>query len=108
MELHAEGLVRVMHPSHGMGIEFPARTEDQRKSVADFIGCLTGNPGAQPELEISPRSLVANDADFSQGDTADEGAEDALLELLRAGGGMEQEEFQAELSRQRTPADVSQ
>ena len=37
MEIHAEGLVRVMHPGHGMGIEFPARTEEQRKSVGEFI-----------------------------------------------------------------------
>jgi len=108
MEIHAEGLVRVMHPSHGMGIEFPARTEEQRKSVADLIECLTSHPGAQPELEISPRSLVANAVDFSQADATGESDEDSLLALLRTGGGMEQEEFQAELSRQRTPAAVSQ
>jgi CheY-like chemotaxis protein len=108
MEIHAEGLVRVMHPSQGMGIEFPARTEDQRKSVADFIECLTGHPGAQPELEISPRSLVANAVDLSQGDAGDGNAEDPLLELLRTGGGMEQEEFLAELSQQRAPANVSE
>jgi len=108
MEIHAEGLVRVMHPSHGMGIEFPARTEEQRKSVADLIECLTSHPGAQPELEISPRSLVANAFDFSQADATGESDEDSLLALLRTGGGMEQEEFQAELSRQRTPAAVSQ
>ncbi len=108
IEIHAEGLVRVMHPSHGMGIEFPARTEEQRKSVADFIECLTSHPGAQPELEISPRSLVANAVDFSQADATGESDEDSLLALLRTGGGMEQEEFQAELSRQRTPAAVSQ
>ncbi len=107
MELHAEGLVRVMHPSHGMGIEFPARTEEQRKGVADFIECLTGNPGAHPELEISPRALVANAADFSQADATGGNAEDPLVELLRTGGGMDQEEFLSELSRQRTPADVS-
>jgi hypothetical protein len=97
-----------MHPSQGMGIEFPARTEDQRKSVADFIECLTGHPGAQPELEISPRSLVANAVDLSQGDAGDGNAEDPLLELLRTGGGMEQEEFLAELSQQRAPANVSE
>ncbi len=108
IEIHAEGLVRVMHPSHGMGIEFPARTEEQRKSVADFIECLTSHPGAQPELEISPRSLVANAVDFSQADATGESDEDSLLALLRTGGGMEQEEFQAELSRQRTPTAVSQ
>lgn len=105
MEIHAEGLVRVMHPSQGMGIEFPARTEEQRKSVADFIECLTGHPGAQPELEISARSLVGNAVDLSQATST---GEDPLLELLRTGGGMEQEEFLAELCRQRTPANVNQ
>lgn len=108
MELHAEGLVRVMHPSHGMGIEFRARTEEQRKSVADFIECLTGHPGAQPELEISPRSLVASAVDLSQGDAPDGNAQDPLVDLLRTGSGMDQEEFLAELSRQRTPANISQ
>ena len=108
MELHAEGLVRVMHPGHGMGIEFPARTEEQRKSVADFIECLTGNPGAQPGLEISPRSLSSNAPDLNHDGASEESAEDALLELLRTGGGMEEEEFLSELGRQRTPADVSQ
>lgn len=108
MEIHAEGLVRIMHPSQGMGIEFPARTEEQRKNVASFIDCLTGHPGAQPELEVSPRSLVANAVDLSQGDAGDGNTEDALLELLRTGGGMEQEEFLEELSQQRTPANVSE
>jgi CheY-like chemotaxis protein len=108
MELHAEGLVRVMHPSQGMGIEFQAGTDEQRKNVAGFIECLTGHPGAQPELEVSPRSLVANAVDLSQGDAGDGNAEDPLLELLRTGGGMEQEEFLAELSQQRAPANVSE
>jgi len=107
MEIHAEGLVRVMHPGQGMGIEFPARTEEQRKSVTDFIECLAHQPGAQPELGISPRSLIADAADFSQANASDENTHDPLLDLLRTGSAMEQEEFHAELSRQRTPADVS-
>src|SRR6202034_2813999 len=66
MEIQTEGLVRVMHPGHGMGIEFPARTEEQRKSVEDFIQCLSGQPGVTPQLETSPRALVANAIDLSQ------------------------------------------
>ncbi len=66
MEIHTEGLVRVMHPGHGMGIEFPARTGEQRKSVGEFIDFLTGQPGATPQLETSPRALVANTVDLSQ------------------------------------------
>jgi CheY-like chemotaxis protein len=108
MEIHTDGMVRVMHPGHGMGIEFPARTEEQRKTVEDFIQCLTSQPGVQPQLEASPRSLVASTVDFGQSQNADGSSEDPLLELLRTGSGMEQDHFLAELARQRTPADVSQ
>jgi CheY-like chemotaxis protein len=108
MEIHAEGLVRVMHPGHGMGIEFPARTEEQRKSVGEFIEFLTGQPGATPQLETSPRSLVANAVDLSQTSSPEADSEDPLLELLRTGEALDEEAFLAELHRQRTPADVSQ
>ena len=108
MEIHAEGLVRVMHPGHGMGIEFPARTEEQRKSVAEFIEFLTGQPGATPQLEISPRSLVANVVDLSPTSSAATDADDPLLDLLRTGNGLEEEAFLAELRRQRNPESVSQ
>ncbi len=108
MEIHAEGLVRVMHPGHGMGIEFPARTEEQRKSVGDFIEFLTGQPGATPELEISPRSLVANQVDLSQTSSATPDSDDPLLELLRTGNALEEEAFLGELRRQRNPDTVNQ
>jgi len=106
MEIHTEGLVRIMHPGHGMGIEFPARTEEQRKSVGEFIAFLTGQPGADPQLETSPRSLVANSVDLNQASGAETEVEDPLLELLRTGTGLQEEEFLAELHRQRTPASV--
>jgi DNA-binding response OmpR family regulator len=106
MEIHTEGLVRIMHPGHGMGIEFPARTEEQRKNVGDFIGFLTSQPDATPQLETSPRALVGviEPSDTSAGIDG----EDPLLELLRTGDALEQEAFLAELHRQRTPAAVSQ
>lgn len=102
MEIHTEGLVRVMHPSHGMGIEFPSRTEEQRKSVGDFIEFLTGQPGATPELEISPRALIGSTEELNP--TADVETDDALLELLRTGDALEQSQFLADLHRQRTSA----
>jgi len=108
MEIHTEGVVRVMHPGHGMGIEFPARTEEQRKSVGEFIAFLTGQPGADPQLETSPRSLVANSVDLNQPSDSESDVEDPLLELLRTGTNLEEEEFLAELHKQRTPSPVSQ
>jgi DNA-binding response OmpR family regulator len=104
MEIHAEGLVRVMHPEHGMGIEFPARTEEQRKSVSEFIDFLIRQPGATPQLEASPRSLAANGVALTEASSAGTGAEDPLVELLRTGYVLEEEAFLAELHRQRTPA----
>jgi CheY-like chemotaxis protein len=113
MEIHTEGVVRVMHPGHGMGIEFPARTEEQRKSVGDFIECLAGQPGATPQLETSPRALVANAVDLSPisstgSEAEDTVAEDLLLELLRTGQALDEEAFLEELHRQRTPENVTQ
>jgi DNA-binding response OmpR family regulator len=108
MEIHTDGLVRVMHPGHGMGIEFPARTEEQRKSVGEFIEFLTGQPGATPQLETSPRSLVANAVDLNQASSAATDVEDPLLELLRTGNALDEEAFLAELHRQRNPVSVNQ
>jgi len=108
MEFHTEGLVRVMHPGHGMGIEFPSRTEEQRQSVTEFIEFLTSQPGAQPQLEASPRALTASAVDLSQHTKAEGDVEDPLLDLLLSGSALEQEQFLAELTRQRTPADVAQ
>jgi CheY-like chemotaxis protein len=108
MEIHTEGLVRVMHPGRGMGIEFPARTEEQRKSVGEFIEFLTGQPGVTPQLETSPRSLVANAVDLNQTGSAATDADDPLLELLRAGNALDEEAFLAELHRQRNPVSVNQ
>jgi len=110
MEIHTEGLVRVMHPGHGMGVEFPARTEAQRQSVGDFIEFLTSRPGATPQLEASPRSLVANAFDLADQASSETDPEDPLLELLRTGNDLEEDAFLAELRRQRTPeaAEVDQ
>ncbi|HEX9111388.1 MAG TPA: PilZ domain-containing protein [Terriglobales bacterium] len=108
MEIHTEGLVRVMHPGHGMGIEFPSRTEEQRKSVGDFIDFLTSRPGATPELESSPRALRATAEELNQTSGADNDLDDPLVELLRKGDSLEEQDFLAQLHRQRSSAEVTQ
>ncbi len=102
MEMHTEGLVRVMHPAHGMGIECPARTEEQRKSVGEFIECLTSQPGTMPQLEISPRSLHANSEELGHKPGPD--VDDSLLQLLHAGADLEEPDFLAQLHQQRNSA----
>jgi hypothetical protein len=67
---------------------------------------LRSSPGAMPELIISPRALLADVKQFQAEDaevnaTGDE-LEDPLLELLRRGSSLQQEEFMAELQQQRS------
>jgi len=111
MEIHTEGMVRVTHPGHGMGVEFPSRTEEQRTQVGNLINFLRTCPQSIPELIISPRALVADLTQFEPGDRQQaEGSQDlddALLELLRRGTTLQQVDFLTELSRQRTPENLA-
>jgi len=108
MEIHAEGMVRVMHPASGMGVEFPSRTPEQRQTVASFIEFLTSRPGTMPELVISPKLLFADEAQFQNTEVSSEDhLEDPLLELLRNGQSLTREQFRAELQRQRNPEAVT-
>ena len=118
-EVHTEGMVRVAHPAQGMGVEFPSRTAEQRAQVENLINFLRSSPDAMPELSVSPRALVADLMQFESrqpehgeenGNGAAENAagfEDPLLELLRRGASLQQEEFLSELQHQRCPDDVA-
>ena len=107
MEIHIEGMVRVTHPGFGMGVEFPSRTSEQRAQVGNFIGFLTGCPGTTPQLLVSPRALVADAAQFQSAETQPEELEDLLLELLRRGPSLSEEQFLSELRQQRSPEAVT-
>lgn len=111
MAVHTEGMVRVTHPGQGMGVEFPSRTPEQRAQVANLIGLLRECQDSRLELSVSPRALVA---DLSQFRRAPDGAvdeteelEDPLLELLRQGATLQQDDFLVELRRQRSGESVS-
>jgi DNA-binding response OmpR family regulator len=110
MEVHTEGMVRVTHPGHGMGVEFPSRTSEQRAQVGNLIEVLHSSPDATPELTISPRALLADLSQFESGEPQPEESlemEDALLDLLRRGTTLQQEDFVAELHHQRNPESVA-
>lgn len=109
LEVHTEGMVRVTHPGHGMGVEFPSRTTEQRAQVANLITFLQNNSSALPELSVSPKALVADLTQFESADAQNpaEDLEDPLLELLRRGTSLQQEEFLSELQNQRNPQDVA-
>ena len=111
LAVHTEGMVRVAHPGQGMGLEFPSRTLEQRAQVANLITFLQSNSNALPELSISPKALVADLTQFEpvekSAPDAAEDMEDPLLELLRRGSFLQQEEFLSELQHQRNPQDVA-
>ena len=109
LEVHTEGMVRVAHPGHGMGVEFPSRTAEQRAQVENLINFLRSSRDTTPELMISPRALVADLTQFESGERAEPSGEmeDLLLELLRRGTSLDHQDFLAELQHQRSPQDVA-
>jgi hypothetical protein len=111
LEVHTEGMVRVAHPGHGMGVEFPSRTPEQRAQVGELINFLRSCPATMLEMSISPRALVADLTQFEPGekkaDESGEELEDHLLELLRRGTSLQQDEFLSELQHQRSPEETS-
>ncbi len=92
----AGGSVRVLHPAHGMGIEFLAETEQQRAAVEGFLDFLVSQPGVTPELRCMPREFIP----LAQL-PVDTSTHDALLDLVRSDGDLSQAQFLVELQRQR-------
>jgi hypothetical protein len=73
--------------------------------VTALIDLLRNSPNQMPELIISPRALLADLKQFEPEDkhasaSGDEW-EDPLVELLRRGATLEQQDFMAELQQQR-------
>jgi CheY-like chemotaxis protein len=94
-QLRIDGMVRVMHPESGMGVELTS-DEGARERVSAFIAFLSGHDGMQPVLEITPRMLaVESDAQCAND------LEDPLLDLLRRHESLSQQEFLANLQSQR-------
>ncbi len=97
-DLHLPGTVRVMHPGHGMGVEFFARTLEERSHIEDFINLLTGNSEVAPQLMLAPKSIELHS---QTPPSSPEGHDDELVQLLHSNDNMTQDEFLAALHRQR-------
>jgi hypothetical protein len=106
LELRVDGVVRVMHPEIGMGIEFKQSTEEQRDHVERFIQALRSGDGAIPELLVEPEGL---ETEFSASShLRDDELEDPLLELFHEKGSLPAEVFLGELRKQRHPVDTTE
>ena len=101
VEVRAQGLVRIMHPDKGMGVEFTQGTSEHRAAVEKFLCVLTENRALLPELLVEPEGL---EAESRPGNLAPSNSDDPLLQLFY-GDSLTTEEFHEALQKQRgTPA----
>lgn len=103
IELRVEGVVRVMHPEIGMGVEFTQKTTEQRDHVEKFIHALMNAGDTLPELMVEPEGLegeVTVNAKRSGVGSVSE-VEDPLLDLFHQKASLPSELFLNELRKQR-------
>jgi len=100
VEIRAQGVVRVMHPDKGMGVEFLKSTPDHRSAVERFMAVLSENRGLLPELLVEPEGL---EFERGKGRRALVETDDPLLQLFY-GEPLTADAFQAALQKQRGTA----
>jgi len=99
LQVHASGIVRVMHPDTGMGVVFVQKTAEQRTEVENFIQALMNSNGAVPELAVEADGLEIFGDDVTLPAPSD--MEDPLLQLFDTKADVPTEEFLEELRKQR-------
>jgi CheY-like chemotaxis protein len=101
VELRTEGVVRVMHPDKGMGVEFTQSTAEHRGLLEKFLSLLTENRGVLPELLVEPEGLETESSNTSFVPAVSGEVEDTLLGLFRSQSTLPADAFLAELRKQR-------
>jgi hypothetical protein len=97
VEVRAQGVVRIMHPEKGMGVEFTQTTQEHRAAVEKFLGVLIENNTIQPELLVEADGF---DSDPVPAQPPAGGNDDPLLELFY-GEPLSAEAFREALGKQR-------
>ena len=97
VEVRAQGVVRIMHPDKGMGVEFTQTTPEHRAAVEKFLGVLTENRSLLPELVVEPEGL---ESEPSMSKPPSNDPEDPLLQLFY-GDSLTPEQFHETLRKQR-------
>jgi len=99
LQVKADGVVRVMHPEVGMGVEFTQKTPQQREHVERFIQTLTSNGGVIPELLVEPEGFDTDEPPVPEANIDE--PYDPLLDLFRNKAELDTEPFLIELRKQR-------
>ena len=97
VEVRVQGVVRVMHPDRGMGVEFTQNTPEHRAALEKFLQVLNENRTLLPEMLVEPEGLES-DAVAAKSSTA--AGDDPLLELFRQDP-VSTDEFHEALRKQR-------
>jgi len=98
MDIRAEGIVRVVHPETGMGVEFVQGTPEESAKVAAFLDALRSGSSRAPQILIEPEQM---DLDTRPNADASQIQADALLALFARRDQLSQEAFLRELEAQR-------
>jgi len=105
LAVETEGIVRLMHPGTGMGVEFTKNTSLQKAHVEDFIRTLVSTTGAVPDIEVKPDAIDNSSDAYSFWQLPDERM-DPLLSLFRTD--LPPDLFHMELRKQRgVPAETA-
>ena len=97
VELRVQGVVRIMHPDTGMGVEFTQNTPEHRAALENFLSVLTENRTLLPELFVQPEGL---ELESPKPEAARDNSDDPLVQLFR-GEPLSAEAFHDTLRKQR-------
>ena len=104
-EIHLDGNVRVVYPSHGMGVQF-APGPKQQDLLLSLFDRLAAQPGAAPDILVWPKGFNFKDSPNLESPVE---VDDPLVLLLCKSSTMGQDEFLAALRLQRSSqAEVTQ
>ena len=97
IEVRVPGIVRIMHPDKGMGVQFTQNTPEHRAALVKFLGVLTANRSLLPELLVQAEGLESDALQLQPSATE---VEDPLLQLFY-GEPLSTEAFHEALRKQR-------
>jgi len=103
-ESQAQGVVRVMHPEIGMGVEFTRTTDQQTSQLEKFIHNLKTSK-VQPQLVVEPEGMNDSEATESEMQAWAE-SEDRLLQLFQKSNDLNSASFLNVLRSQRESGEL--
>lgn len=98
VRVSTEGVVRVMHPEIGMGVEFTRHTHEHQAQTEKFVQAVKAEP-VTTEFTVLPEGMEDEESSDSAPETAV--LEDPLLSLFRRSAEFTSESFGEELRKQR-------